>query len=205
MKGALATGRATPSPPPQRSELAPMLRQLHLLVSAAVPLDRTLRALQQGTWAPCVQRWRAGILMGNPLSQAMASQPGALRRDHLKLVRLGERFGRLDDCLGYLAELEEKRHALTCRVQAALIYPIFLMALVTLMVVFLPPTFLHSILGMLSHQGGSLPWPTRTTCARIRSIADSSATRTTPIQFALLAWPYYSEESAARQAKVEKW
>ena len=137
-----------------------MLRQLHVLVAASVPLDRSLCSLQQGAWAACMQRWRAGILMGQPLSYAMASKPGALRRYHLRIVRLGERLGRLEECLGYLADLEEKDHGLRQRLQAALLYPAFLLAMTVAMIFILPPTFLRGILQLLSNHG-PLPWPTR--------------------------------------------
>lgn len=112
--------------------LVAFTQQLAILVHAGLALDRALGILMQVPGArharlrSLVNRVRERVKGGQPLSSALAQEPGTFNALYLSLVRAGEAGGALQDSLMQLAEYLERSHALRGEVINALIYPAFL-------------------------------------------------------------------------------
>lgn len=115
--------------------------QLATLLAAGQPLDRALSILlelpETGEARKVVGRIRDVVRGGAPLSVALEQQHGLFSRLYVNLVRAGESGGGLDDALRRLAEYLERSRELRSRVINALVYPVILVTLVLLSMIFL--------------------------------------------------------------------
>jgi len=150
-----------------KKDLAIMLRQLSILVSAAIPLVQALRMLSEQTAKEKLKRALSEIASevdgGSKLSSAFARFPKIFSEYFVNMVRSGETTGRLDEVLTYLAEQQEKDYDLQGKVIGAISYPIFIIC-VMFLVGFAMMTFvLPKMLEMFKQFGPDikLPWTTR--------------------------------------------
>jgi type IV pilus assembly protein PilC len=107
--------------------LTAFTRQLSTLISAGLPIVRSLRI--------CEELSKPGVLKNNlidmtedvegglPLSEAMAKHPRTYDKLYVNVVKAGEAGGVLDQMLERLAGFMEKSEKLKKQVVAALIYP----------------------------------------------------------------------------------
>jgi len=107
---------------------------LSLLLKAAVPIGETLASLgetsQSAHMKKTLVQMNADIESGYSLADAL-ERSGLAGKQTLALVRLGEASGHLVENLQLAAQQEEKRHTFRAKVRSALIYPIFVMSLTT--------------------------------------------------------------------------
>lgn len=150
---------------PAPAALAPFLRALATLLEAGVPLPRALEVLQHSCEDPSLARITYEVhgllLKGVPLSIAMREFKLAFPPAIVSLVRVGEKIGGLVIMLAAAAAFQEKLHASWLRLRSSLTYPAFVLGLVLLMVMLLPPLMLRGPLQLLQSQGASLSVPTR--------------------------------------------
>lgn len=126
-----------------------MTRQLSTLVEAGLPLLRSLNILIQqqkpSKLKDVLREISNDIQTGSTFSEALAKHPKGFDRLYVNMVRAGEIGGMLEVVLARLAIFMEKRQALIRRVRSAMIYPIFVMTIATVIVMFLltyvVPTF----------------------------------------------------------------
>lgn len=126
-----------------------MTRQLATLVEAGLPLLRSMNILIQQQKASklkdILREMTNDIQTGSTFSEALAKHPKGFDRLYVNMVRAGEIGGMLEVVLSRLAIFMEKRQALIRRVRAAMIYPIFVLGIATVIVLFLltyvVPTF----------------------------------------------------------------
>ena len=115
--------------------------QLATLLAAGQPLDRALSILlelpETGEARKVISRIRDVVRGGAPLSVALEQQHGLFSRLYVNLVRAGESGGGLDDALKRLADYLERSRELRARVVNALVYPVILVGLVLLSLIFL--------------------------------------------------------------------
>lgn len=116
-------------------------RQLAILLAAGQPLDRALGILQELPESePARQvlgRIREAVRGGSSLSAALEAEHGLFPRLYVGMVRAGEAGGRLDLTLHRLADYLERSASLRTRVINAMIYPIILVGMITLALLFL--------------------------------------------------------------------
>ncbi len=153
-----------PGPRIKPAEIHVATRQLATLLSAGIPLVSALNGLIEQTTNQSLKKIIAQIKdavnEGNSLTSALAEHPRLFSRIYVNMVRAGEASGSLDVVLDRLAEFGERQHALRARIKAALIYPIF-MALVGTVVLFLLITFIvPSITKVFDNSQQVLPLPT---------------------------------------------
>ena len=153
-----------------RHQQAQFFRQLSLLTSSGVPL---LRALEDCRWGLCKGRLERSIVdamdeirRGTRLSRALLEVGRPFTPIHGAILAAGESSGRLDRALEELATREESSARLQRRVQAALLYPCFVL-LVSLLGLFLLLRFLLPVLSGLSQQAGGTPARTLTMLAQL--------------------------------------
>ncbi|WP_149195447.1 type II secretion system protein XpsF [Luteimonas suaedae] len=121
--------------------LVQFTQQLATLLAAGQPLDRGLTILLDLPEDVAAKRTitdiRDAVRGGSPLSVALERQHGTFSRLYVNMVRAGEAGGSLHETLQRLADYLERSRALRGRVINALIYPIILLAMVGLSLLFL--------------------------------------------------------------------
>jgi len=124
-------------------------RQLSTLQDAGLPLLRSIQILETQQKPGLMKRILGGVVedieAGSTLSDAMAKHPKAFDRLYCKMVNAGEIGGVLDLILQRLANFMEKAQRLKRRIVGAMIYPVVVVLIATLIVtgimVFVIPKF----------------------------------------------------------------
>lgn len=147
-----------------KQEIHIATRQLATLLSAGIPLVPSLNNLIDQTTNQSLQKIIAQIKNsvneGNSLSSALTDHPKLFSHIYINMVRAGEASGSLDIVLERLAEFGEGQHALRAKIRAALIYPIF-MAVIGTIVLFILMTFIvPNITKVFEDKKQALPLPT---------------------------------------------
>jgi len=101
------------------------------------------------------------VQAGQSLSQSMARFPRIFDSLHLSMVHTGEAVGQLDRSMGELAELGWRDYEIRNNILTASLYPAFVLGLGLVSVIIVITWILPQILGTLSVDIESLPWPTR--------------------------------------------
>jgi len=145
-------------------ELNIVTRQLSTLLGAGLPLVASLDALLKQAANPILRKALAQIKdavnEGSSLLQALSPHPKIFSKIYLSMVRAGEASGALDVVLDRLAAFGEHQEVLKSRFKSAMVYPIF-MALIGSLVLFSLITFVvPNITKMFAELQQALPWPT---------------------------------------------
>lgn len=129
--------------------VAQMYQQLSDLLRAGVPVMRSLQTLERAVSADKLKETlravRDDVSAGVPLAEAMGKHPAIFKPLHVAMVSAGEEAGFLEDALANLATYLDRQDELQSKVRNALIYPMVLLSIGTLLVVgvlvFLIPKF----------------------------------------------------------------
>lgn len=140
-------------------------RQLSSLLTAGVPLSRSLQVLQREASLPVARaQWKAiyeRVIDGESLADAMARFPNTFPRVYTAMVQAGETGGFLEVVLGQIADFQSREKELRSRVRSALVYPAVLMVLATCVVIYLLIFFIPRFQKIFTGLGGTLPLLTR--------------------------------------------
>jgi type II secretory pathway component PulF len=140
-------------------------RQFASLVRAQVPMLRTLGILNEQTSHPRLTKILGAISedlrQGDTLSGALAKYPQVFSPLYVSLARAGEVAGILDAVLDRLAEQADREEALRAKVQAAVMYPAFVLLVGIGTVIFLLTFVMPRLIKLFAGFGGRLPLPTR--------------------------------------------
>lgn len=148
------------------NEVAIFTRELATLVTAGLPLDRSLTILmelsdEENYLHGLVKDVLDRVKGGSNLSDALEAQQGVFSRFYLNMIRAGEAGGSLAVVLERLSDYMERSKELRDTVKTALIYPAILvvMAMLSLMVLltFVVPQFTE----MFDSAGKELPLSTQ--------------------------------------------
>ena len=130
------------------SDLSLFTRQLSVLSSGGVPLDKSLKVISSQA-SNSVMKEQSSILAtkieeGFSLSEALKEFPKTFDNLYAALISAGETSGEFNLLLGKIADYLEKRSRVRKEVLAALIYPMVLVSIaliiVGLMLVFVVPS-----------------------------------------------------------------
>lgn len=140
------------------SDLVIFTRQLSTMISAGVPLARSLSALQEDAENPYMKEVLTGITKevegGMPLGDAFAKYPNVFSDVYVNMVRAGEEGGILDDILKRLATQVEQDASIRKKIKSAMMYPM-VMLVVTVVAFFGIMLFIVPKLGgILTSLGG---------------------------------------------------
>ncbi len=149
-------------------DLVIFTRQLSTMVSAGVPLMRSLTLLKEQTESVTLKKAldtiTADVQGGASLSDAVAKHPKIFSSIFINMIRAGETGGILDKVLDRLAYQQEKDSALRGKIHGALVYPAVIFS-VTMIAFFVLMTFIvpkiGAILTSLSNGTAKLPIYTR--------------------------------------------
>ena len=133
----------------KRKELTVLTRQLAILLSAGLPLIRSLRTLEKQATNPAVRvvlsRTADTVEGGATFAEALSQNPKSFDKLYLNMVRAGEASGAMEIILDRLASFMEKAARIAGKVKSAMIYPIVILSISILAVVglmiFIVPNF----------------------------------------------------------------
>lgn len=141
------------------------IRQLSSLIGARVPILKTLNLLKEQTkniaFKNIIEDIYQQVKEGQMLSQALACYPRYFDNFCLSLVSCGEKGGVLDKVLDNLAWHRQKAQDIRRRIQAALAYPLFIIATGCVTVFIMLTFFLPKLLRLFKDMKQALPWPTK--------------------------------------------
>ncbi len=112
-------------------DLVIFTRQLSTMISAGVPLTRSLATLELDCQSPALKEAIGGIVKevegGAPLGDSFAKYPHIFSEVYVNMVRAGEEGGILDEILKRLAIQVELDASIRKKVKSAMAYPMVLM------------------------------------------------------------------------------
>lgn len=123
-----------------RRELVRLTQDLDTLLVAGLTLDQTLNNLakrKQGFGKQLVDSLITDIKAGQPLSGAFARHPDSFDKFYVSVVKAGEASGNLAQALHRLSSHLEKRQTLRDALLGALLYPLLLLSITVLSLLFL--------------------------------------------------------------------
>lgn len=149
-------------------DLVMFTRQLSTLISAGVPLPRSLTTLQEQAANKYFKTVIAGITKdveaGTSLGNAFAKYPDVFSEVYINMVRAGEAGGILDKILQRLAVQAEKDASIRKKVKGAMTYPVVILSVTIVaffgLMIFIVPK-IGKILTGLSGGDAQLPIYTR--------------------------------------------
>lgn len=149
----------------KQSEVGDMTQQLATLLSAGLPLDRSLGILgelaENERIRSTVEKIRDRVREGGSLSEAMEERHGVFSRFYINMVRAGEIGGSLDQTLTRMADYLERSKELKDSVVSAMIYPALLVLLAIASLILLMGYVIPQFAPMFEEFGGELPLLTR--------------------------------------------
>ncbi len=146
-------------------DLLAFTQELSTMIKAGLPLDRSLSVVAEVTENESLRTIAQEILKdirgGKSLSDALAKHPRVFNRLYINMVKAGEAGGVLDIVLERLVDFLERSQELKSTVINALMYPIVLVVVMTIvvsvMLVFVVPRFVT----IFDTVGQTLPLPTQ--------------------------------------------
>jgi len=130
-----------------KKNLAIFSRQLAVMVQSRIPITQSLKILAVQINPPSfkekVLKLAQLVEEGNPLSEACASFPEIFSIFFVSIIKTGEASGKISDSLYYLSDHLEREHDINSQIIGALIYPIFVIAVlltvIPMIILFLMP------------------------------------------------------------------
>jgi len=139
-------------------------REISVLLSAGVPLDRALQLMvklgQDGPMKKISQELYLDVTNGSALSDAMAARGQVFPAYYAAMVRAGEAGGALPAVFSRLFEMLEKRAVLSAKLQSALIYPAIILLLTAVSIAVLLVLVIPEFKPIFRGAGDDLPWTT---------------------------------------------
>ncbi len=118
------------------NELVIFTRQLSTMISAGVPLARSMSALQNDASNPYLHEVLSSITKdiesGAPLADAFGKYPNVFSEVYVNMVRAGEEGGILDDILKRLATQVEQDASIRKKIKSAMAYPVVILSITVL-------------------------------------------------------------------------
>ncbi len=141
--------------------LCTFTRQLSVLQDAGLPVLRSLRILEGQSKPGPLKSSLVGVIedieSGSTLSEAMSKQPKAFDDLYVNMVRAGEAGGALETILQRLADFKERAQSLKRKVQGAMIYPVAVVTVATLIVGFIMVWIIPKFKAIFEGFGTELP------------------------------------------------
>ena len=149
----------------RKVEIAAFTRQMATLIKAGIPLADALGALVEQInnvrFKAPVSEVRAAVNEGSSLADALARHPKLFDDLFVSMVRAGEVAGNLDEVLTRLADFLEGSQKLKSKVQSAMIYPLVMVIVGSIIMSVLMIKVIPNITEMFKQQGKTLPINTR--------------------------------------------
>lgn len=147
--------------PPSMQERTQFFRSFACLFRAGISLERSLDILSRQTenqaFRILLQSMAKDLVHGHSLTAVFSRVPEVFTSYHVRMIRVGELSGRMDDSLEQLALAEEKAGVLSLKIKAALTYPAWTMLIALVFLLFIPPYLMDGLFDAISVTGAELP------------------------------------------------
>ncbi len=148
-----------------RGDLLTFTTELSALLSAGLPIDRSLNILAEisegSHMKEVIHSVLTGIRGGSSFSEALQKHPGIFSRLYISMIRAGETGGVLDIVLDKLTEFLETAKELRDSVVSAMVYPLILTLTGGISIVILLTFVIPRFSSIFSEIGGNLPLSTQ--------------------------------------------
>jgi len=149
----------------KKSEITAFTRLFASLLASGMPIVDSLTALSEQTSKAALRKTiveiKEQVSSGTDLSEAFSHYPEYFNKTYINLVKAGERGGELEKVLDELAEAGEKQEALLGKFKAAMIYPILMTIIGTIVLGVLFLLVIPRIISIFTNMGQTLPLPTK--------------------------------------------
>jgi len=140
-------------------EVGEFSRQLASMLASGITIVRAMEILKERDFAPKVKliydKLHRDVLMGYTLSEAMKLQERAFPDLLVNMFVSGEASGQLENVAGKMATHYEKEHRLNTKARSAMVYPLVLLVVTVIAVMFLFIVVLPTLFEMF--EGMELP------------------------------------------------
>jgi len=155
--------------------LAVFTRQFSVMIDAGLPLVQCLEILANQQEHKSFQRIllqvRQDVEAGSTLADAMRRHPKAFNNLYVNMIAAGEAGGILDTILQRLSTYIEKSVKLASQVRSALIYPIAVIVIASIVVAVILLKVIPTFAALFTSLGAELPFPTRVVIAASNFLA----------------------------------
>jgi general secretion pathway protein F len=143
------------------AEVAAFTRQVSVLLKAGIPLAEALGVLTDQITneklKTTVSDVRTRVNEGSSLADALARHPKVFEDVFVSMVRAGETAGNLDEVLLRLAEFQDSAEKLKGKVSGAMIYPLVMMIVASVIMAILMVGVVPKITQMFEDSEATLP------------------------------------------------
>ncbi len=140
-------------------------RQMATMIGAGIPVAQTLRAVGKGHESASMEKLMLDLAKevesGSALSTALKTYPVYFNRLFTSLTEAGEESGKLDTMLDRVATYTEKLEAIKSKVKSAMMYPIIVLVIASLVTVLLLLFVIPQFESLFTGFGADLPTLTR--------------------------------------------
>ncbi len=159
-----------------KADLAPITRQLAVIVAAGATVEEALQAVAMQYEKPAVNHTllgvRARVMEGWRLSDALGDYKNSFSPLYRGIIAAGEQSGNLGEVLLRLATMQEKTRELQMKAITALIYPTVLVAILIMVTTGLMVFIVPKIVEQFDILGAQLPLLTRIIIAISNFLSD---------------------------------
>jgi general secretion pathway protein F len=147
------------------SDLSLLTRQLATLCRSGLPLEESIKAVadqsEKSYQKSMMMAVRSRVIEGHTLADGFSQFPHVFDQLFRSMVSAGEKSGHLDEVLERLAEYIERRQEIRQKITLAMIYPISMMVIATLVVSGLLAFVVPKIVDQFTNMGADLPQLTK--------------------------------------------
>jgi type IV pilus assembly protein PilC len=145
-------------------EMAIFTRQFSTMVDAGLPLVQCLTILAEQSESKILRtvtsKVAGSVEAGSTLADALRRHPKTFDELYVNLVEVGEAGGILDTVLQRLSVYIEKAAALKRKVKSAMIYPLTIVGVAFIVIIFMLTFVIPTFAKMFTQMGADLPLPT---------------------------------------------
>ena len=143
------------------SDVAIFSRQFSTMINAGLPVLQCLSIIADQqvnpTFKRIVNQIKDDIGSGGNLSDSMAKHPKVFDELYVNMIRSGELGGVLDTILDRLSVYMEKAEALKRKIKAAMMYPVIVISVAVIVIVFLMVKVIPTFEDVFNSFGAKLP------------------------------------------------
>jgi type IV pilus assembly protein PilC len=146
-------------------DLAIYTRQFSTMVDAGLPIAQCLQILSEQSESKVLRdataRIASDVQGGATLAESFSKYPKAFDNLFVNMLAVGESGGVLDVCLQRLSTYIEKAAKLKSQVKSAMVYPVTIITVAALVIIFMMVFVLPTFSNMFKSMGAELPLPTK--------------------------------------------
>lgn len=140
-------------------------RQFSTMINAGMPILQGLTIVaeqaENKAFRATISKIRDDISNGITLSEAMGKHPKVFNQLYVSMIHAGEQGGILDAILERLSEYLEKAEGIKGKVKSAMMYPMVVMSVAVIIVIFLMVKVVPTFKDVFESFGAKLPAPTQ--------------------------------------------